>query len=89
LTVPRHEDEARERLVAKVREALAEDPRLGEVEVAVRADGDRIVITGTVATPARREAISRVVADLLPGATVDNRTSVPPLAEPEEAERIS
>ncbi len=82
-------DEPREHLIAHVREALAEDPRIGEMELEVTLVGERLAVTGTVATPARRETISRVLAELLPGFDVDNRTEVPPLAEPDEAERIT
>ncbi len=83
------EEEARDGLIARVREVLSGDPRVGEMELEVGLDGERLVVTGTVATPARREAISRTLAELLPGVAVDNRTEVPPLAEPEEAERLS
>ena len=83
------EKEARDGLIAHVQEALAEDPRAGEMELEVKVRGDRLVITGTVATPARREGISRVLAERFPGHDIDNQTEVPPLAEPDEAERLS
>ncbi len=83
------EREARDGLIARVREALSEDPRVGEMEVKVELRGERLVILGTVATPARRERISRILHERFPGHGIDNRTEVPPLAEPEEAERLS
>lgn len=83
------EREARDGLIARVREALAEDPRVGEMELKVELSGERLVILGTVATPARRERISRIMAERFPEHGIDNRTEVPPLEEPEEAERLS
>jgi len=85
----RPDEEAREHLVARVLEALAEDPRVGEVELDVRLLDETIVVSGTVSTPARRDAISAVLTELFPGQRVDNRTGVPPLGEPEEAERLT
>jgi hypothetical protein len=71
-------------LVEHVREALAGDERLGELELQVTVVGDRIVITGTVQTEERRQAISEVVAALLPDRTVANQTTV--LAPPAGAQ---
>jgi hypothetical protein len=85
----RPEEEAREHLVARVLEALAEDPRVGEVELDVRLLDETIVVSGTVSTRARRDAISSVLTERFPGQRVDNRTGVPPLGEPEEAERLT
>lgn len=84
-------NEAAENVVAQVREVLSADPRVGEMEleVDIDVDGETVVVKGTVATPARREIISIVLSELVPGLRVDNRTTVPPLAEPEEAERLS
>jgi hypothetical protein len=85
----RPDEEAREHLVARVLEALAEDPRVGEVELDVRLLDETIVVSGTVSTPARRDAISTVLSERFPGQRVDNRTGLPPLGEPDEAERLT
>ena len=46
---------------------LLRDPDVGELDVHVVVDGDRVVVTGHVSTQDRRDAISRVLAELLPG----------------------
>jgi osmotically-inducible protein OsmY len=71
-------------LVEHVREALAGDERLGELELQVTVAGERIVVSGTVQTKERRQAVSEVVAGLLPDRTVVNQTTV--LAPPAGAQ---
>jgi predicted nucleotidyltransferase len=69
--------------VARIRERLAKDQRTAELEVEVRLDDGGVVLTGTVATPERREALTEVVADVLPGRPIRNLTTVgPPPAGP-------
>jgi osmotically-inducible protein OsmY len=63
-------------LVEHVREALAGDERLGELELQVTVVGERIVVSGTVQTEERQRAISDVVSGLLPDRTVVNQTTV-------------
>ncbi len=85
----RPEEEAREHVIARVRDALAADPDIGELELHIGLVGDDLTVTGNVGTPARRDAISRILHDLLPNHRLDNRTTVPPLSEPKDAERLS
>jgi osmotically-inducible protein OsmY len=66
-------------LCERVRQALASDPRVGELGIDVRVAGGRVFLTGQVATPERQQAISAVVAELLPDHDVHNDVSVTPL----------
>lgn len=75
-------------LIERVREALAEDPRVGELYVQVTVAGGKVFLSGTVATPERKAAMSEVVAELLPGHQIHNLATVSSLPDPEEAERL-
>jgi hypothetical protein len=63
--------------LAHVREALARDARTAELEVDVMLEDGGVVLTGTVATPERRDAITDVVRRALPDCAVRNHTAVP------------
>jgi hypothetical protein len=71
---PRHD------LVARVREAVASDPRAAELDVHVTVAGRKIFLTGSVATPERREAVATVAQEALPGHEVENLIQVVELA---------
>jgi hypothetical protein len=68
-------------LVEHVRECLIHDPEIGELDVHVAIDGNRVVITGNVSTVERRDAVARAVAGCLPGHEVRNDTTVTDYAE--------
>ena len=61
-----HAEEPAKYLVAKIREALAQDPRTNVLDVQVRVVGDRVYLTGTLEFEARREAVQTVVEELMP-----------------------
>jgi len=82
-------DEPKQYVVGRVREALATDPRVNELDIAVTVSGRKIFLTGDVATPERKEAIAIVVAETLPGYDVHNETSVRHYAERQDAEELS
>ncbi len=75
-------------LAEHVRRALAQDPRVGELGVDVEVSGGTVVLSGTLPSPERREATTRVVRDLLPGHRVHNETRVAALPEPTDAEHL-
>lgn len=52
-------------LVQHIQDALASDPRARELGVDAQVVGDHVVLTGTVATPDLREAIGKVVAEVV------------------------
>ncbi|HEV7887120.1 MAG TPA: BON domain-containing protein [Acidimicrobiales bacterium] len=70
-------------LVGHIEEALARDPRVNEQGLHVTVTGGRVLVDGTVSTPARHEAVAAVVAELLPGWTVSNQADVADYPEPE------
>lgn len=59
-------------LPAHLHEALLADGRVGEQDLVVWADERCIHIDGTVATAARRDAVTEVVAELAPGWQICN-----------------
>lgn len=71
---PRHD------LVARVREAVAKDPRASELDVHVTVAGRKIFLTGTVNTPERKEAVATVAGEALPDHEVENLIQVVELA---------
>jgi len=67
----------------RVREALAGDPRTAELEVDVTMEDGELVLTGVVATDARRAALTAVASMAVPDRPVRNLATVaPPSSEP-------
>jgi hypothetical protein len=75
-------------LVARVREALAHDPRVAELGISVTVAGDSVLLTGEVATPERKAAVTEVVQPLLEGRRLSNGVTVANLAETGTEETI-
>ncbi len=76
-------------LVERVREALAHDPRVAQLGISVRVLGDRVLLTGDVATPERKAAAGEVVRPLLEGRALENGLTVTTLAETNDEEQIA
>jgi hypothetical protein len=77
-------------LCEETRRALAGDPRLGQLDVAITLRGHRALLTGHVVTRDRQQLVEEVVAQRLPGYEIDNATTIlddlpepPPAAEEE------
>src|SRR5438876_11359313 len=83
------EEEPPHYLVQRVREALAHDERVSELEIKVKVFGRRVFVTGPVSTEERHDAIDAVLAELLPDHEVHNETEVARLEAREEVERLS
>jgi hypothetical protein len=80
---PMHQDETGVYELHRVHDALVADPRTAELEVEVSLTDGALVLTGEVATDARREALTRVAYDTVPDRPVRNLVTVePPSAEP-------
>lgn len=62
-------------LTEETRRALAEDPRLGQLDVVITLRGQRALLTGHVATRDRRKLLAAVAAEHLPGYEIDNATT--------------
>jgi len=75
-------DEPTGYLSERVREALLRAPDIGELDVHVSVDGNLVVVSGHVSTTERQDAITRVVAELLPDHDVRNETTVAIYPEP-------
>jgi hypothetical protein len=76
-------------MTEETRRALAEDPRLGQLDVCISLRGRRALLTGHVVTRDRQELLAAVVADHLPGYEIDNATTIlenlpEPSATPED-----
>jgi hypothetical protein len=76
IAMPAAETEARHHLAARIREALATDPRVAELHVSVIVNDGDVVVRGQVATPGRRRAIETVLTELVGGAHVRNEVEV-------------
>jgi len=71
-TAPEPEDY----LVQHLREALAKDTRVGELELEVRSAGGKVFVSGLVGTEERRLAIDEVAREVVPDLRVVNETAV-------------
>ena len=80
-------EEPKHYVIGRIREALARDGRVNELDIEVTLAGARIFLEGEVATEQRRDAITAVVAELLPEYEVVNEIDVVPLSPPEPEQR--
>lgn len=69
-------EEARHHLAARVRQALATDPRVSEPHVSVAIADRDVVVTGQVATARRKRAIDDVLRELVGDEHVRNEVEV-------------
>lgn len=81
-------DTAPEYVVEHVREALAGDERVGQLDIGVSIAGDRIQLAGCVQTSERRDAIEQVVREIAPSWDVHNAIVVEELHETDAVERL-
>jgi osmotically-inducible protein OsmY len=82
-------EEPKQYVIERVHRALAQDPRVSALDVDVTLAGGRIFLTGDVPTQERKDAISAVVAELMPEHEVCNETTVATLAPAGAPEDIS
>lgn len=75
-------------LLQHIRDALARDGRTKELELEVQIAGGRITVSGAVATPERRDAVTAVVREVAPGYEIHNWTEVPALDPPAHVEEL-
>ena len=80
--------EERDRLEARLHDALTTDARVGEPELSVKVKRSRVVVEGTVHTEERRDAITEVVREVVPGLEIDNRVRTTPHGEPKDEEEL-
>ena len=80
--------EAPQYVVARVQEALAQDPRVAELHVDVAVAGSGIFVTGEVPTSERHDAISEILHSGFPDFDHHNHTTVEQVAAPQRREEI-
>jgi hypothetical protein len=69
-------------------EALLADQRVGEQDLQVAAEEHCIHVTGMVSTPARRDAIVTVIAELAPGWEICNDVELMDVAADPDVEDL-
>ena len=77
-----------EYVLGHVIQALSEDPRVSEMDVQVHLADRCVVLEGSATTEEHRGAMATVVAELVPGWTVDNRVEIRRFEAPDSAEAI-
>jgi len=82
-------DEPDHYLIGRVREALAHDHRVNEMDIEVAVAGDRVFVTGSVPTEERQQAITTVVGEVLPEHEIHNQVTVVAVSETDEAEELT
>ena len=81
--------EVEQYVVGRVRDALATHPDVGELGLEVAVSGQKIFVTGAVATAERRDAVARVLNEAFPEYEVHNETSVSEMSDAENAEELT
>ena len=69
-------EEPKHYLVQRIREALAHDPRVSELELQVTVRGSKVFVAGAVTTEDRRQAVAEVAQEAAPDHEVHNQTRV-------------
>ena len=76
-------------LIAHLRERLAEDPRVNELNIDARFEDRVLVLRGRVSTAERREAVEDLAAELLPDVEIANEVTVVKLADDGRSETVA
>jgi hypothetical protein len=84
----RHQEPTSYRL-QHARDALAQDDRVGALDIRIEEVNGKAVLTGVVPTAARRAAIGSIVRELLPDMPLHNAIDVEELAPPHDPEILS
>lgn len=76
-------------LTGRIHQALAEDPRVNDPTLHVWVAEDKVLVTGTVTTPERRQAVIEVATELAPGYVVESQIQIAEIKETTEQEELS
>jgi hypothetical protein len=76
-------------LIQRVRDGLAKDPSVAELDLHVRLLGKRLIVSGNVSTAERRAAVATAAERLAPGYEVHNDTVIPTRVEVDQNEELS
>lgn len=80
---------APEYVVGHVKQALAEEAGMGELDIEVAVRDDRVFISGEVATEERRDAITDLLEGMLPDYEIHNQVSVTEVEGPSPPEDVT
>jgi hypothetical protein len=83
-----HEGDEPEYLIARVSDALADDPRVSEVELDVDVEDGTVVIRGTVPTEERRRGVGEILAERFPELDARNEVKVLEPPDPPAEEEV-
>lgn len=81
--------EAPQYLAERIKKAIGDDARLGQQDVHVVIEGDRILVKGESRTEAQKKAVEDVVRHFCPAMRLDNQIRVAPLKGPSGGELLS
>lgn len=87
--VPSTQPQPESHRMQSLRDRLRNDHRVCDVDVDIAEYEGTILITGEVATRERREALTEVVSELMPGRRIENRTKVRTLGNSVDVEEMS
>jgi len=76
-------------LLERIRDRLAADERVHELELELQVSAGRIVVRGRVPTPERRRAIGEVIAEVAPDHDVSNETELVDLSVDGRQEEVT
>lgn len=76
-------------LAEKVKEAITQDARVGQTDIHVVVEGDRVLVKGEARSEAHRRAVEEVARGVCPSHHIDNQVKVSPLKRPEGSEYLS
>lgn len=73
----------------RVRVALAQDSRTGELGITVTIAGGKVFLSGQVATAGRRAAVEEVTREMVPGYEIHNGITTARLEQADDSEALS
>lgn len=76
-------------LAEKIKEAITKDARMGQTEIHVVVEGDRVMMKGEARSEAHRRAVEDVARGVCPAHHIENQVRVSPLKGPGSAEYLS
>lgn len=76
-------------LAEKIKEAITQDARLGQHDIHVVVEGDRVLVKGEARTEQHRRTVEEVARNTCPWLRIDNQVKVSPLRGPEGSEYLS
>ena len=74
--------------VAHLKEQLAKDPRLNELDIEVERQENRVLLKGEVSQRERKEVVEEIAREVLPGVPIENQIQVSHFQGPLSIEEI-